>query len=101
MSGSRACHACGERFQGETWQRLCWQCWRDRREADDRGEAYQRGFRDGLAAAHQQPAPQLDRDLISAAVRLCHPDRHPAERFELANKTTAALLLALQGQVAA
>ena len=85
MSGSRACHACGERFQGETWQRLCWQCWRDRREADDRGEAYQRGFRDGL----------------SAAVRLCHPDRHPAERFELANKTTAALLLALQGQVAA
>ncbi len=41
----------------------------------------------------------LDRQLLSDAVALCHPDRHPDERRQLANATTAKLI-ELRGKVA-
>lgn len=38
----------------------------------------------------------VERRTVRAAVLLCHPDRHPAERQELATTTTASLLGHLQ-----
>jgi len=60
--------------------------------------AYERGYRDGLAAAtRQRPANgQLNADQLRALVQLCHPDRHPASRFRLANAATAKLLELLE-----
>jgi hypothetical protein len=34
----------------------------------------------------------VDEDVLLDAVALCHPDRHPPERFEQANRVTAGLL---------
>jgi hypothetical protein len=121
MSARRTCRACRKHFEGEPWQRLCWPCWRAQKEAQERREdaqeredAYQRGYYkgriDGLAAGHHdgfveglaaghsdarrrqaKPAPPLDVKLIAQAISLCHPDRHPPERFEIANAVTAGL----------
>ena len=46
-----------------------------------------------ITAAPALPPVDLD-DLL----RLCHPDRHPAERGELANRITRALLDAKRGR---
>jgi hypothetical protein len=39
----------------------------------------------------------MDLELVKAAVRLCHPDRHPPERFTAANTVTGRLLSMLNG----
>jgi hypothetical protein len=58
--------------------------------------AYKRGYQDGHAAATRQQRThaggQFDADQLRALVTLCHPDRHPRERFEVANAVTARLL---------
>lgn len=94
------CRDCGAPFDGERWQRLCWSCWRNRRDGQGRDDAYHRGFTAGLAAARGRPAPALDDSLLRDVIALCHPDRHPRERYELANATTARLL-ALRRELAA
>lgn len=114
----RARCVCGTVFdaQGE-WQRLCWDCWR-RRENERAGrgdltalatrqarlleEAYeagrQRGYEEGYDAASVQARRRnghgtgLDGALLRELIVLCHPDRHPAERFEQANRVTAQLV---------
>jgi hypothetical protein len=69
--------------------RLCWDCWREQKDQ----AVYDRGYADGRRASHdQRNAHGLDSELLPALVTLCHPDRHPPERFELANRTTATLL---------
>ncbi len=95
--GIRYCSVCGTRFDGEDWQRLCWRCWRARRDREMGDLAYERGYSDGYVAgagdrARASFSPALDRDLIARAVRLCHPDRHPPERASEANAITARLL---------
>jgi hypothetical protein len=112
MTTSRICKSCGSQFDAEAWQKLCWCCWRresDREAADavyHRGYSdgydlgYGRGYRDGHKRGYgcgredSGPAtrPVLADDLIAGAIRLCHPDRHPAERFVEANAITARLL---------
>lgn len=92
---TRHCRDCGAQFDGEHWQRLCWGCWREHKDRGVREPEYQRDYQAGYAhglADGQRDRPALDRDLISRAVRLCHPDRHPPERAAEANATTAALL---------
>jgi len=57
--------------------------------------AYTRGYKDGYAAAtRERPAngARFTARQLRALVTLTHPDRHPPERFELANRATAALL---------
>jgi hypothetical protein len=93
----RSCIDCGCQFEAKgTWMRLCWDCWRDRKDRDLEAAAYSRGYVAGLRDGHSQPARsghgQLDSGLLRALVLLCHPDRHPPERFELANRATATLL---------
>lgn len=96
----RTCPECGTTFEAKgSWQRLCWDCWRQRENGKLEQAGYRRGYRDGwregLDAGRQMgpsQQPRLDGELLRALVALCHPDRHPPERFELANRTTATLL---------
>lgn len=67
--------------------------------AAGRAEGYEagraRGYDAGMEAGRRQrPATlgQLDAALVRELVGLCHPDRHPPERFRQANDATAKLL---------
>lgn len=91
MSSLRKCTQCAGRFEGEKWQRLCWACWREHKDAEERRSEYKRGWNDGHAAAIRRQ-PQIEDDVLRDVISLCHPDRHPVERFVLANATTARLL---------
>ncbi|MDQ3671482.1 MAG: hypothetical protein M3364_03460 [Actinomycetota bacterium] len=82
------CSDCGRSFSAKgQWQRRCWTCWRGQEDAKLIAE----GFEAGLAAASS-----LDERLLRDAIALCHPDRHPPERFLLANRVTASLIELLQ-----
>ena len=97
---NRRCRNCGNAFEGEKWQRLCWTCWRADKEQTARDDAYERGFQDGFAegrAARERRPAALNAALVGDLLKLVHPDHQPAERFELANRATAALL-ALRGR---
>jgi hypothetical protein len=99
----RRCQDCGDPFDGERWQKLCWTCWRASKDREAGEAEYQRGYHKGYAHGlidGQRDHPALDRDLISRAVRLTHPDRHPRERAAEANAITAALL-ELRAEIAA
>lgn len=85
----RRCVSCGATFEGQRWQKICWPCWRKKRDSEEAREAYLVGFRDGQASTWQPP---LDPELLRRAVALTHSDRHPPERFAEANAVTAALL---------
>lgn len=97
------CANCRATFdQTHNWQKLCWSCWRAKKDAASAAatsDAWTEGYRAGRAAAlrdhrcPQPPAhPTVDATLIRDAVRLCHPDRHPIERFDAANDVTVRLL---------
>jgi hypothetical protein len=71
----------------------CLTCWRTKRDTATRSDTWAAGYADGLRAGRAERCNAgLDNDLIMAAIRLCHPDRHPVERHADANKVTAALL---------
>jgi hypothetical protein len=63
--------------------------------------AYERGYEDGHAvAARERRAngrPRLTAEQLRVLIKLTHPDVHPRELFELANRATAALLELLRG----
>jgi hypothetical protein len=86
----RKCVECGTPFEGQHWQRLCWGCWRAEKDQEAQENAYDQGFRDGLREGSKHSG--IDRELLAAAIQLAHPDRHPPERYDLATKTTSALL---------
>ena len=90
MKAVRTCHECRARFEGESWQRKCWRCWRKEKDRQPDRDAYERGYRDGLVAG--EPLARASCQLLTDAIALTHPDRHPSERHELATRTTAALL---------
>ena len=97
----RHCADCGSAFDGADWMRLCWDCWRSRKDKEVKGAAYDRGYSDGYRAgsgdrARTRLKPALDADQLHDLVQLCHPDRHPPERSTLANRVTARLLELLQ-----
>lgn len=106
---------CGREFEARgDWQKLCWECWRDReRQRAGRGDlsvlmrqsakavetayeagrerGYEEGYEKGRATSvtgDEAISPGLLRELV----RLCHPDLHPPERFQLANRVTAQLM---------
>jgi hypothetical protein len=86
----KRCRTCGVRFEGQHWQRQCTDCYKAaKREEADRAftEAYLLGAREAFKHWDDQVRPLLKR-----AVRLCHPDRHPTERFDEANSLTVDLL---------
>ena len=96
---TRTCTDCGASFDARSDRhRLCWPCWR-RREDSKRAQAafdvgYRKGYADGRNAAEWEAGgmPALPSELLRRAVRLCHPDRHPPERADVANAVTAELL---------
>lgn len=70
---------------------------------DRAAEEYERGRREGYAEGHAAARTNGDggdftQEQLRAMVTLCHPDRHPPERFELANKVTAWLLSKVQSK---
>lgn len=80
------CDSCGEHFERQHyWQRLCWSCWRAKKDREQRQEAYNEGYCAGLAAGRKQRPPEppphndLDDELLEhlpRLIQLCHPDRH-------------------------
>ena len=102
----RRCFDCGQTFEARgAWQRRCWDCWRAHKDGELRDAGYARGYADGLRAgrASSSAAPiapssagELPPELLRELVSLCHPDRHPPERFEAANRATAELLALLR-----
>lgn len=61
--------------------RLCWDCWRRQKDGERRVEI-----------VHVEVPVLADAELLRGAIALTHPDRHPPERYELANRITAGLL---------
>lgn len=56
---------------------------------------YERGRLDGYRAGQQaarRASTGVDIELLGEIIRLTHPDRHPAERNEAANRVTARLI---------
>jgi len=87
------CTSCGATFQARgPWMRKCWTCWRAEQDAHTRTSAYRDGYRDGFAAGRARTHRALPPNLISDTIALCHPDRHPVERQELATRVTRTLL---------
>ena len=93
----RRCTDCGDSFQAKgDWQRRCWKCWRAEKERGELRAAYdlgfEHGFEDGRAAATRRNGDGFSASLLREVIALTHPDRHPPERFELANRITSELV---------
>jgi hypothetical protein len=95
-------------------------CFRGKgRRSEQQPDPYRRGYADGYAKAVREHAYDyargyqaghskardggavnlnLDNQLLEELIRLCHPDRHPRERFEAANRATAKLNAILDEQ---
>ena len=92
---TRPCTRCGDSFAAKAaWMRLCWDCWRADRDAVIDEAAYLRGYNAGAADA----MPEVEVALLREAIKLTHPDRHPRERADQANRVTARLLEMLDRQ---
>jgi hypothetical protein len=99
----RYCSTCGASFTPRReYYHQCWSCWRaenvsGRRTSDD----WLAGYAAGIAAGRLEPrTPPLDAALIMRLVRLCHPDKHPPDRFAECNAVTARLLALREGRAA-
>lgn len=96
----KPCTDCRTKFQPRgQWQTRCWPCWREHRDNELRQDGYHAGYDDGYRDA-LTATDALDGPLVADLIQLAHPDRHPAERGELANRATARLL-PLRSQVRA
>ena len=66
----------------------------------EKAAQHQEGYQEGYQAAKRAMAGGDGHDLtveqLRGLVTLTHPDRHPPERFEMANRLTAKLLGLLQ-----
>jgi hypothetical protein len=99
-AAKRQCRSCAREFVGESWQRLCWACWRSEREERDSEAVWQKGYDHGLLIGRREGYRDgiedrptgIESNLLERAIRLCHPDRHCPERAAEANAVTAALL---------
>src|SRR5450755_18994 len=86
---ARRCRDCAGRFeQQRRWHELCWPCWRAREDL----RHWDQGYYEGQLATEHADVPT---ELLRAVVVLCHPDRHPPKRAELATQTTVDLLSVL------
>lgn len=52
---------------------------------------YQLGYKRGQESVASDPQVGIPPELLEDVIRLCHPDRHPEERFFKANAVTAQL----------
>lgn len=94
------CDRCGRLFVAVyDWMRYCRVCHAERDGDLDRAfaeVAWQRGYALGLERATARDDAGLEAVLgelpLDELIALCHPDRHPPERFELANRLTVWLL---------
>jgi hypothetical protein len=90
---SPVCRRCGDSFESDRkYHRYCWPCYWEQRQAG-------RWHEEPKPPPRAEPSPpplELDPRLLRNAIALCHPDRHPPERFKVATSVTAALLELLQ-----
>lgn len=101
----KSCRRCKRAFHPSAAHYvLCWDCWREQHDGQlrlgeyERGrtDGYEEGWRHGERAGYEaglrEGAVVLAPELLGDLIRLVHPDRHPAERYELANRVTAQLV---------
>jgi hypothetical protein len=94
------CRVCERSFTPTGANTLCAVCYAERRGDYDFAlaeQAWREGYGIGLARGRRQRADDeleqaLDDLRLRELITLCHPDRHPPERFELANRVTVWLL---------
>ena len=80
------CRCAFEREPGETWKKLCLDCWRDSKAKQESSEYL---LRDQIAALQKRlyqaesrarllelRGGQFDAEELKTLRRLCHPDRH-------------------------
>jgi hypothetical protein len=80
------CADCGEPFRpARAYHQHCWPCWQEANRPTEK-----------RPASVVRQVPVTDQGTLRAAVALCHPDRHPVERQQLATETTGKLLEALE-----
>jgi hypothetical protein len=83
------CQKCGDRFErdaGETWKKLCLDCWKDSKAKQESGAENllraqlsalrERLYRAEVRAQQLEQRGQFDADELKTLRRLCHPDRH-------------------------
>lgn len=90
MSASyRVCRRCSDAFYpARASHYLCRACWKH--QAAQRSDA--RGGHRGAHVERSAARPELDEDVLRAAIALTHPDRHPVERRAEATRITQQLL---------
>jgi hypothetical protein len=90
---TRRCEGCRRIFTPQRdHHRRCWDCWKAGQGRAVEGQAYSRGYLDGLRDGASRQPPTIDRDLARQALRLTHPDLHVGQRKAKAHRVTAALL---------
>lgn len=74
------------------WQKICTSCWVNNKDRETYSKGYAKGYDAGFHAAMDDMEKQLAKHLpYRDLIALTHPDRHPDERKELANRITAAV----------
>ena len=92
------CPTCGARYQkDEPWKKTCLKCWQKKRKVEkgpSGADDELRHLRAEVFALRQmlgQPRrKEIDPDMLSRLIRLCHPDKHG--NSEASNKATIWLL---------
>ena len=75
---SRVCTRCSASLlHAPSHHRLCKTCWSEQRVETLKREAFEHGYRQGLAV---QP---LNGDRVRQLLQLCHPDKHNGSRTSL------------------
>jgi hypothetical protein len=96
----RLCDGCGRRFiAGFDWMTTCRVCFHERHGDPDLALAelaWERGYALALERVRRRDDADIEAALgalpLRALISLCHPDRHPPERFDEANQITTWLL---------
>lgn len=90
------CPECGDRFEKDApWKKTCMPCWKESKRAEhiellELREEVAEHRRLLIAVLAERKAVNIEPDMLSRLIRLCHPDKHNGS--EAANTATQWLL---------
>ena len=98
------CPVCGDRFEKDApWKKTCMPCWKESKRAEhdellelrEEVAKHRRLLREVIA---ERKAANIEPDMLSRLIRLCHPDKHNGS--EAANTATQWLLAQREARTA-